>query len=43
VLITFSAGVARLEPGEAGESMVRRADEAMYEAKRQGRNRVLAA
>jgi len=43
VLITFSAGVACMRPGETGPQALGRADEAMYEAKRQGRNRVLAA
>jgi diguanylate cyclase len=43
LLITFSAGVAQLEPEEAAESALRRADQAMYLAKRQGRNRVLGA
>jgi len=41
VLITFSAGVAQMAPGESGDLLTRRADEAMYEAKRQGRNRVI--
>ncbi len=43
VLITFSAGVARMRPGETGAQALARADEAMYEAKRKGRNRVLLA
>jgi diguanylate cyclase len=43
VLITFSAGVARMLASETGAQMLVRADEAMYEAKRQGRNRVLVA
>jgi diguanylate cyclase len=43
VLITFSAGVAGLQPGEAGGQALARADEAMYQAKRRGRNRVLTA
>jgi len=40
VLITFSAGVARLEIGESQEDLLRRADAAMYRAKAAGRNRV---
>lgn len=43
VLITFSAGVALLETDETAESAVKRADEAMYLAKRAGKNRVFAA
>ena len=43
VLITFSAGVSRMQPGEGGAKAVARADEAMYAAKRKGRNRVLLA
>jgi diguanylate cyclase len=43
ILITFSAGVAQLAPGEAGAEAVRRADQAMYLAKRAGKNRVLGA
>ena len=43
VLITFSAGVAQLTPGEAGTEAIRRADQAMYLAKRAGKNRVLGA
>jgi diguanylate cyclase len=43
VLITFSAGVAQLAPGEAGSEAIRRADQAMYLAKRAGKNRVLGA
>ena len=41
VLITFSAGVALLAPGETGEDAIKRADQAMYLAKRAGKNRVL--
>lgn len=41
VLITFSAGVAQLEPGESGADAIRRADKAMYLAKRAGKNRVI--
>lgn len=43
VLITFSAGVAQLEPDEDRESALKRADKAMYMAKRAGKNRVLGA
>jgi diguanylate cyclase (GGDEF)-like protein len=39
---TVSAGVAQFDPGQGGwESMMRRADTAMYEAKERGRNAVL--
>jgi len=43
VLITFSAGVAQLAPNETGPEAIKRADQAMYLAKRSGKNRVLAA
>lgn len=43
VLITFSAGVAQLAEGESQQDAIRRADQAMYLAKRAGKNRVLAA
>lgn len=43
VLITFSAGVALREPGEMPNSMIERADKAVYKAKEAGRNLVLAA
>ena len=43
VLITFSAGVAQLAEGESGADAIKRADQAMYLAKRAGKNRVLAA
>ena len=39
VFVTFSAGVTRLRPGEPLESALERADEALYEAKRTGKNR----
>jgi diguanylate cyclase len=41
VLITFSAGVAQMAPKESGAEAIRRADQAMYLAKRSGKNRVL--
>lgn len=43
LLITFSAGVAQLGADEAGMEAIRRADQAMYLAKRAGKNRVLGA
>lgn len=39
--VTFSAGVAQLLPGEDDGAMLRRADEALYNAKNSGRNRVI--
>jgi len=41
VALTISAGVAQAEPGDHLEVLITRADNAMLEAKRQGRNRVL--
>ncbi|MDR2092954.1 MAG: GGDEF domain-containing protein [Azoarcus sp.] len=41
--ITFSAGITRILPGEQAEASIARADEAMYAAKRAGKNRVLVA
>ena len=41
ILITFSAGVAQLAAGESSEDAVKRADQAMYLAKRAGKNRVI--
>ncbi len=38
--VTISLGVTEFIPGEAGESMVLRADEALYRSKEEGRNRV---
>ncbi len=43
VLITFSAGVAQLADDELGPECIKRADQAMYLAKRTGKNRVLGA
>lgn len=41
ILITFSAGVTELPPGESSEAAIRRADELMYQAKRSGKNKVV--
>jgi len=43
ILITFSAGVAQLTAEESGEDAIARADQAMYLAKRAGKNRVMGA
>ena len=43
VLITFSAGVALRKENEDQASLVARADHAMYQAKRTGKNRVVVA
>ena len=43
MLITFSAGVAQLVANESGADAIKRADQAMYLAKRAGKNRVLGA
>jgi diguanylate cyclase len=39
VFVTFSAGVTALREGEPLEAALERADEALYEAKRTGKNR----
>lgn len=41
VLITFSAGVTPLKPEDDQNSVLKRADAAMYQAKRSGKNRVV--
>jgi diguanylate cyclase len=43
LLITFSAGVALRGPNEEQAALIKRADEALYKAKRAGKNRVVAA
>ncbi len=41
VSVTASCGVAEYALGENGKDLIHRADEGMYEAKREGRNRVV--
>jgi PleD family two-component response regulator len=41
--ITVSIGVTRHQPGESVDSLFRRVDAALYQAKNAGRNKVLAA
>ena len=42
VFVTFSAGVTEWRPGEALDVSLERADQALYEAKRTGKNRTCA-
>jgi diguanylate cyclase (GGDEF)-like protein len=41
--VTVSGGLASFRPGESATELVNRADEALYEAKRRGRNRLVLA
>jgi len=43
ILVTFSAGVALCNPEESQQDVLGRADKAMYQAKKAGKNRVVAA
>ena len=43
VLVTFSAGVTTYRPDEPIEAALERADQALYEAKRTGKNRTCMA
>lgn len=42
ILITFSAGITQVQPGDDQAQAIRRADEAMYQAKETGKNKVVA-
>jgi diguanylate cyclase len=39
--VTISLGVATLRPGDSPQSLIERADNCLYAAKRRGRNRVV--
>lgn len=41
VLITFSAGVTQMQDDDVQNTVIKRADEAMYQAKKTGKNRVV--
>ncbi|MBA3904511.1 MAG: GGDEF domain-containing protein, partial [Rhodocyclaceae bacterium] len=43
LLVTFSAGVTSIGAEEARKEAIARADAAMYQAKKAGKNRVVAA
>lgn len=42
IQVTFSAGITQLDQKSSGEQLLERADVALYEAKRTGRNRVVS-
>ncbi|HIE54831.1 MAG TPA: diguanylate cyclase, partial [Chromatiaceae bacterium] len=43
VTITVSCGLSEYREGDTAEEVFERADQALYEAKKQGRNRCVAA
>jgi diguanylate cyclase len=43
MLVTFRAGAALVAPGESQDALIQRVDAALYRAKREGKNRVVAA
>lgn len=43
VSVTVSIGLAQFRPGEGPDDLIRRADQALYQAKNRGKNRVVIA
>jgi len=43
VTVRMSVGIAERRPGEDCTGLLERADKALYEAKRQGKNRIVRA
>ena len=43
IAFTVSIGVSALQPGDTVEEVVKRADQALYTAKHQGKNRAVSA
>jgi PleD family two-component response regulator len=43
LVVTVSGGIAAMRAGESVTDLVRRADAALYDAKRRGRNRLVLA
>ena len=43
LLITFSAGIAQHRPGESQDHIFKRADDALYRAKKSGKNQILVS
>ena len=43
LLITFSAGIAQHRPEESQDHIFKRADEALYRAKKSGKNQILVS
>ena len=42
-VITVSCGIAQMQAGDTPEMLIERADQALYQAKDQGRNRYVCA
>ena len=41
ILVTFSAGVTQYQPGDSQQHLYQRADKALYQAKRNGKNQIV--
>ena len=41
ILVTFSAGVTQYQPGDSQQNLYQRADKALYQAKRNGKNQIV--